>query len=170
VGRHLNTSKSGRFPTFSNRESNWQFDSRPFFWATIYVLRVMQAILDICVPRLSNDIRNSLIQWVSTPAITLWRLKSPLRLQLPKWEFTWECEGSFLHTFPQSRASLLACTFTSLCFSRNPKARVATKTCNMWKSLSILNLSSMFNWLNCWRSSRIFWLGLTNIWRGYHPK
>jgi len=32
VARHLQTSKSGRFPTFSGRESNWQFDSRPFFW------------------------------------------------------------------------------------------------------------------------------------------
>jgi hypothetical protein len=31
VTRHLHVSKSGRFLTFSDRESNWQFDSRPFF-------------------------------------------------------------------------------------------------------------------------------------------
>ncbi len=28
----MQTSKSGQFPTFSGRELNWQFDSRPFFW------------------------------------------------------------------------------------------------------------------------------------------
>ncbi len=32
VARCLQLSKSGRFPTFSGQESNWQFDSRPFFW------------------------------------------------------------------------------------------------------------------------------------------
>jgi hypothetical protein len=32
VTSHLHTSKSGRFPTFSDHESNWQFDSQPFFW------------------------------------------------------------------------------------------------------------------------------------------
>jgi len=32
VARCLQPSKSGRFPIFSSRESNWQFDSRPFFW------------------------------------------------------------------------------------------------------------------------------------------
>ncbi len=41
VARCLQATKSGRFPTFSGRESNcqtakwesnWQFDSRPFFW------------------------------------------------------------------------------------------------------------------------------------------
>ncbi len=31
VARCLHTSKSGRFPTFSRQESNWQFDSWPFF-------------------------------------------------------------------------------------------------------------------------------------------
>ncbi len=29
---HLHASRSGRFSTFSGRESNCQFDSRPFFW------------------------------------------------------------------------------------------------------------------------------------------
>ncbi len=32
VARHLQLSKSGRFSTFSSRESKCQFDSRPFFW------------------------------------------------------------------------------------------------------------------------------------------
>ncbi len=31
VARPIQTSKSGRFLTFSCKESNWQFDSRPFF-------------------------------------------------------------------------------------------------------------------------------------------
>ncbi len=33
VARSLQPSKSGRFPTFSGRESNQQFDSLPFFWS-----------------------------------------------------------------------------------------------------------------------------------------
>ncbi len=32
VARPLQLSKSGRFPTFCGRGSNWQFDSQPFFW------------------------------------------------------------------------------------------------------------------------------------------
>ncbi len=32
VARPLQLSKSGRFPTFCGWESNWQFDSQPFFW------------------------------------------------------------------------------------------------------------------------------------------
>jgi hypothetical protein len=32
VACHLHTSKSRRFLTSSGRESNWQFDSWPFFW------------------------------------------------------------------------------------------------------------------------------------------
>ncbi len=32
VARYLHTRKSGRFSTFSGRESNYQFDSRPLFW------------------------------------------------------------------------------------------------------------------------------------------
>jgi len=47
---------------------------------------------------LSIDIRNSSIQWVLTLAITFWRFGSSLRFQLPKWELTWECGSSFLHT------------------------------------------------------------------------
>jgi hypothetical protein len=32
LAHHLNTRESRWFPTFSGRESNCQFDSRPFFW------------------------------------------------------------------------------------------------------------------------------------------
>jgi hypothetical protein len=32
VACHLNARESGRFLTFNGRESNWQFDSQPFFW------------------------------------------------------------------------------------------------------------------------------------------
>jgi hypothetical protein len=84
---------------------------------------------------LSNAIRNSSIKWVLTLAIVLWRFKNPSGVRLPKWEFTWECEGSIL-TLPysqppesmncDSRASLLARTFVSLCLGCEPKARVTT--------------------------------------------
>jgi len=41
------------------------------------------------------------------------------------------------------------------------------RTYNRWKLISILNMSSMFNWtLNCWKSSRIPLLGF--IWKAYH--
>ncbi len=32
VAHHMNMRKSERLSTFSGRESNYQFDSRPFFW------------------------------------------------------------------------------------------------------------------------------------------
>ncbi len=46
---------------------------------------------------ISNDIRNSSIQWVLTLAISIWRFENPSGLRLPKWGLTWECEGSFPH-------------------------------------------------------------------------
>jgi hypothetical protein len=48
---------------------------------------------------ISNFIRNFSIQWVLTLEITLWKFRSPLGLQLPKGEPTWECVSSFPHTF-----------------------------------------------------------------------
>jgi len=48
--------------------------------------------------KLSNDIKNSSIQWVLGFVITFWKFENPLRFQLSKWEFTLECEGSFPHT------------------------------------------------------------------------
>ncbi len=32
VAYHFHVSKSGRFLTFNDQESNWQVDFRPFFW------------------------------------------------------------------------------------------------------------------------------------------
>ncbi len=32
AARHLHANKSGQFLTFNGQESNYQFDSRPFFW------------------------------------------------------------------------------------------------------------------------------------------
>jgi hypothetical protein len=66
-----------------------------------------ELILDIYVSRASNGTQKSLIQWVLTFEIALWRFGSPLGFELPKkgvhfWEFTWECGGSLFHTLPHS--------------------------------------------------------------------
>jgi len=50
-----------------------------------------------------NDIKKFSIEWVLTPKIAPWKFGSPSGLQFPKWKLTWECEGSFLHTFLHSR-------------------------------------------------------------------
>jgi hypothetical protein len=69
-----------------------------------------------------------------TPGIALWRFGNPLGFELPKWEFTCECEGSFLCTLFHSREHemwlpglVLARTFANPCLGHEPKARVATK-------------------------------------------
>jgi len=41
--------------------------------------------------------KNSSRHWVLTLVISLWTFGSPSGLQLPTWEFTWECEVSFPH-------------------------------------------------------------------------
>jgi hypothetical protein len=73
-----------------------------------------------------------------------------LGLQLPTWEFTWECKGSFLHilcTFGSmwcgSQVALLARNLASPCFSREPKARVATITLSI-----LLYFFTIFTTLN----------------------
>jgi hypothetical protein len=98
-----------------------------------------------------------------------WPLQSPfenskvhLRLQLPKWEFTWECEGSFLHTLLHFRehemwlpSFLLAHNLASPCLGREPKARVTT-----WKVYT----SSHFASSACsWLSPFLFILGNFSI-------
>jgi len=93
-----------------------------------------EPILNIYVSILfSNDIKNFLIQWVLTFAITLWKFGSSLGFQLPKWEFTWECDSSFPHTLctPKNmkcdpQVSILAHNLASPCLGHEPKARVAT--------------------------------------------
>ncbi len=57
----------------------------------------------LCSKSFFNDIKNSSIQWVLTFVIVLWRFRSPLRLQLPKWEPIWECGCSFLCILLHSR-------------------------------------------------------------------
>jgi hypothetical protein len=75
---------------------------------------------------LSNGIKKFSIHCVLTQAIALWKFGSPPGFQLPKWEFTWECEGSFLHTFIHSQASLLAHNLASPCLGCEHKVKVAT--------------------------------------------
>ncbi len=97
---HLHARKSGWFPTFSGLESNLTI------WLTILLLAIT-CVSDVQMghaspfeiftfQKLSNDVRNSSIQWVLTPTIALWRFESPLKFQLPTWEFIWECGGSIL--------------------------------------------------------------------------
>ncbi len=86
--------------------------------------------------KISNDIRNSSIQWVLTLGIAFWKFESPSGFQLPKWKFTWECGGSILtlsHTLNLLRAWNVTlglhswpATFVSPYLGRKPKARVAT--------------------------------------------
>ncbi len=71
---------------------------------------------------LSNDIRNSLIQWVLTFAMALWKLS-----YTPK---SMRCD---------SRASLLARTLTSPCLGCEPKARVATHFAKVIERLKMMN-------------------------------
>jgi hypothetical protein len=75
------------------------------------------------------------MQSVLTSAIALWKFRSPLGLQLPKWELTWECESSSSH----SLTLLLAHTLASLCLGCKPKARVATIELNVFHNLVQFN-------------------------------
>ncbi len=70
-------------------------------------------------------------------AIAIWSFKSVFEvwgvysgLQLPQWEFTWECEGELLcipeSMWCDSRVSLLARNLATLCLGRKPKPKVAT--------------------------------------------
>jgi hypothetical protein len=75
-------------------------------------------------------------------------------LQLPTWEFTWECEGSCPHTlctplsmWSDSRVSLLACNLATPYLGHEPKTKAATNInltcddklkCRVW--LSVINI------------------------------
>jgi hypothetical protein len=132
---HLHIRKSRRFLTFNGQESNWQFDSWPFLGHNLCFKNPNGS----CKPILNIYIQGA-FQWYNEliqpmdfdPTIALWRFRNPLRLQLPKWEFTWECGGSFPHTLLHSQehemwlpGSLLAYIFASPCLGREPKAKVA---------------------------------------------
>ncbi len=80
-----------------------------------------------------------------------------LGLQLPTWEFTWECEGSFLHTlctlgsmWSDSRVSLLARNLATPCLSHEPKATVVTF--NNRNLISSLNIHPL---LKCQKNNNI---------------
>jgi hypothetical protein len=88
-------------------------------------------ILDIYIPRFFNDLRNFSIQWVLTPTITLWRFGNPLGFQLSRWEFIWECGGSFFHALLHSRehemwllGSLLVAPSQTLTLVASPRLRL----------------------------------------------
>jgi hypothetical protein len=90
-----------------------------------------EPILDIYVLKYFQWYKKNSIQWVLTPIIAFWRFRNPLGLQFPKWEFIWECGGSFPHTLLHSQehemwfsCSLLARTFVSPYHGRKPKAKV----------------------------------------------
>jgi hypothetical protein len=74
---------------------------------------------------LSNYIKNSSRRWVLTLAISLWKFGSPLGVQLPKWEFTWDV-SVHSHVVSHSRVSLLACSLANPCLGHEPKAKVTT--------------------------------------------
>jgi hypothetical protein len=108
-----------------------------FLLAITYVISVQMShaspFYTYMFQELFNDIRNSSIQWVLTLVIVFWKFESSSKLQLPKWEFTWSVEvhsRTLFHTLGSMkcdpRASLLACTFISPNFGREPKANVMT--------------------------------------------
>jgi hypothetical protein len=78
--------------------------------------------------------RNSSIQWVLILEIIFWKYESLSKVQLPKWESTWECVGSFPRNLLHSRdckcdfRTLSTHTFPSPCLGCEPKAKVATSS------------------------------------------
>jgi hypothetical protein len=76
--------------------------NNPFFGRNLcfrYSNGLCEPILDIYVSRTFQWYKEFLIQWILTLEIALWRFMSPTKLQVPKWEPTWECVGSFPHIF-----------------------------------------------------------------------
>jgi len=96
---------------------------------------------------------NAIRHWGLTPVIALWSFRSPSGLHFPKWELPWECECSPPHTPSHFLTLPRVCDVTPrdpfgphpcnafaltlglplgshpckpFCFSREPKARVAT--------------------------------------------
>jgi hypothetical protein len=122
---------------------------------------------------LSNGIRNFSIQWVLTFQLALWKFGSPSKLQLPKWESTWECVGSFPHShIPKNvnvtpRLHSRPTPFHAPFLGHEPKTKVVTyKAYSMrqwqssllfqfpqrsdfkWKcSKHVLNVDAMWDWL-----------------------
>jgi hypothetical protein len=94
-----------------------------------------------------NDMKNFPIQWVLTLAIVLWKIRSPSRLQFPKWAFTWMCECSLPHTFLHSQEHEMWLTNFPLdphprkpLLWSKPKVRVTTNRLNFtYPSISLPN-------------------------------
>jgi hypothetical protein len=118
---------------------------------------------------LCNDIRNFSIQWILTPTITLWRFGSPLGLQLPKWELTWECGGSFPHTllhFREHEMWLLGFMFgpqalQALALVVNPRLGLQQRKYKKWKKCGLYNEPTHPKALGL--GLGLFWSPLVNI-------
>ncbi len=134
---HLHASKSKWFPTFNGQESNWQFDSRPSFGHNLcfkYPNGSCEPIWNIYIPKS--------FQWCiyifNLMNFVLYNLL--LKISRIHWDSNSQSGNSLksvgVHSLTfsytpktmkcDSQASLLACTFASSCFGREPKARVAT--------------------------------------------
>jgi hypothetical protein len=73
-----------------------------------------EPILDIYVPKVFQWYKYFFNPMGFDPYNRSLKFGSPLGLQFSKWEFTWECGGSFSHTFSHSKEHelwLLAFTF-----------------------------------------------------------
>jgi hypothetical protein len=81
---------------------------------------------------------NSLIHWILTFALALWKFGNPPGLQIPKWELTLECEGYFLHTLLHFRGhEVWLPGFPLGSQPCKPKAKVATKAHVVYLKLQI---------------------------------
>jgi hypothetical protein len=117
---------------------------------------------------LFNGINKFSIKWILTPIIALWNFESPSGLQLPKWEFTWECVGSFSHTFlhfQEHEIWLLSfhswpTPLQALALVAKPKTRVATRS-----KLLVRNDSPM----GLWAIHYISWWPPWHLGYGPHP-
>jgi hypothetical protein len=105
-----------------------------------------------------NDIKNFLRRWVLTPAIVLWRFKSPLGFQLPTWSSLGSVKVHFLTLFGILGSMwcdfwvfLLARNLATPYFGRKPRARVV-RIMDMCYSFVQLNVCVMEIQLNeLWR-------------------
>jgi hypothetical protein len=86
------------------------------------------------------------------------KIRKSIGTLIPNMEFTWECEGSFLHTFCtpgsmwcDSWVFLLAYNLATPCFNREPKARVADICCFLFivNHYNLLSFSFLlFSWIS----------------------
>jgi len=67
-------------------------------WFLTFLLIITYVLSTSTFQKISNGIKNSLIQWLLTGEIFFKKFEIPWGLQFPKWESTWECMGSFPHT------------------------------------------------------------------------